>query len=720
MAANGQTGQEQHLGEHVSLVVVVDDRATNRNIICRLARTLGTGVKAVAYEGPMSALAFMHQQAPDLIISDFSMPDMDGAEFVRRCRRDLADPDVPVIVVTAYEDREFRYRALEAGATDFLLSPIDHREFRTRATNLLTISRQQRVIRRRAQSLEQELEEKAESLRVSEQKLRRIIDTVPALITASDAEGRCLLVNRYRHSLGAAADESASVESLFGADYRQRHAALDRQVLSSGDAIAPFEEEILDGSGQKRVFLTTKAPLTSNGHGIDSVLTVSMDVSERKQYEQRLLRQANFDEVTQLPNRLLSLDRLSKALARAQRDGHRVAVLYIDLDEFKKVNDTVGHAVGDRLLLEAAARLSANVRSSDTVGRLGGDEFLVILGEVDADDGPEPVVRKIIDELGRPFLLDGHEFYMGASIGVTMFPQDGHAPEELLQNADAAMYKAKAAGRNTYCYFSPDIGDQARRRVEMEGLLRHALRRAELEVHYQPMADVASRRIVGLEALVRWHSRELGRVMPDQFIPLAEETGLIVEIGEWVLRSACQQVRAWQIETGERLRIGVNVSYRQFVGQDFAGLVARVLAETALPPDCLELEITERLLMHDVRHACDVLTRLRTMGVRLAIDDFGTGYASIMYLKRFPFSTLKIDKVFVADVNESTDGAALVTAIINMAHGLKLEIVGEGVETAAELEFLHRCGCHSFQGYFFSKPLPAADIPVLLAALPDR
>lgn len=705
----------------MSLIVVVDDRATNRNIICRLARTLDAGVEAVAFDRPQPALEFMAKRQPDLVITDFSMPEMDGAEFVRRCRTEIGDGNVPVIVVTAYEDRDFRYRALEAGATDFLLSPIDHREFRTRATNLLTIGLQQRIIRQRAQHLEVErdeaLRQSAETLRRSEEKLRRVIDTVPALISASDAAGRCTLVNRYHATLTDATGDT--IEALFGAAYWQRHAPLNHKVLVSGGALPSFEEELRDGAGRSRVFLTTKAPLTSAGTEIDSVLTVSIDITDRKEYERRLLHQANYDDITNLPNRLLALDRLLQAIARARRNGTQVAVLYVDLDEFKKVNDTVGHAVGDRLLVEAAERLTGSVRGSDTVGRLGGDEFLVVLPDVEREGRPDLVVRKILDELGRPFLVGGHEFYIGASIGVTLFPQDGAAPEELLQNADAAMYRAKAAGRNTFCFFSPEISAAARRRVEMEALLRHAAERHELHLVYQPIAELAGGRIMGVEALLRWESAQLGPVMPDRFIPLAEETGLIVGIGAWVLETACRQAMEWRRRLGLNLRIGVNVSYRQFLGHDFPATVARALEQTGLPPDSLELEITERLLMHDVHHAHDVLLRLRQMGVRLAIDDFGTGYASIIYLKRFPFSTLKIDKEFVADVGDGQDGAALVTAMINMAHGLKLEIVGEGVETEGQLEFLRSRGCHNAQGWHLSKPKPPAELEKVLAAAPN-
>jgi diguanylate cyclase (GGDEF)-like protein/PAS domain S-box-containing protein len=676
----------------------------------------------MAFSRPSEALAAMQERLPDLIITDFNMPEMDGAEFIQRCRRELDDPELPIMVITAYEDIKFRYRALEAGATDYLLSPVDHREFKTRSTNMLKMGLQSRMIRRRADLLERDLgaalREQEESLRRNEEKLNQLIDTVPALIITSDAGGNCLLANSYRMLLASGPNpQGDTIQQLFGADYWQRHAPLDRAILAGGDPPPAFEEELIDRLGRARIFLTTKTLLTSDGSDRDAVVTVSVDISDRKASEEKLVYQANFDQVTGLPNRLLAMDRLSQEVGRARRNGTGVAVLFVDLDDFKKVNDTVGHALGDSLLIDAAARLRATVRSSDTVARLGGDEFLVILSELNQDQYPELVVKTIIAEMDRMFLVGGHQFYIGASVGLALFPEDGAAPEELLRHADAAMYRAKKAGRGTYRFFSPDITEEARRKVEMEVLLRHVIEHSELEVVYQPMGDADTRRIVGVEALIRWHSPELGLMLPDAFIPLAEETGLIVPIGHWVLREACRQVAVWQRNTGLPLRVGVNVSYRQFVGDDLIGKVAEVLAETGLPPECLELEITERLLMHDVRHAQNVLNRLREMKVRLAIDDFGTGYASIIYLKRFPFVTLKIDKLFVADATESSDGAALVTGIVTMARSLGLEIVGEGVESEAQLAFLHRLGCDHFQGYLLGRPVGAAQFSRMILAL---
>lgn len=674
----------------------------------------------MAFDRPATALAAMKGRLPDLIITDFNMPEMDGAEFVTRCRRDLADPEIPIVVITAYEDRDFRYRALEAGATDFLLSPIDHREFRTRTGNLLTIGRQRRIIRQRATLLERELDEalrqQAEALRRSEMKLRRLIDTVPALIMTSDGTGRCLMVNSYRNLLASGRDAaSGTVEGLFGSDYWLRHGPMDQRVLETGQMQPPFEESLLDTFGQQRFFLTTKTPLFADNGRIDAVVTVSVDITERKETEECVVYRDDYDHVSGLPNRVMALDRLSQAMVRANRDGTTVAVLYADLDRFEAVNDHIGRSLGDRLLVNAASRLSDCVGPSDTVARLSGDEFLAIVPDRRRDQTIDVTAQRMIDALDLPFLIEGNEFHVGASVGISLFPENGSAPEDLIQYAKAAMYRAKAAGGGRYRLYSEDMTESVARRAEMESLLRHALDRHELQLVYQPVASVKTGEVVGMEALLRWHSRELGTVPPDCFIPLAEETGLIVPIGQWVLNTACRQAAEWLRVSGKASIIAVNVSYRQFVGNDFVGQVVESLAEAGLPPQMLELEITERLLMGDVRQSLDALSRLREMGVRLALDDFGNGYASIMYLKRFPFNTLKIDKAFVSDAPESADGGALVSAIIGMAQSLGLEIVGEGVETEVQLDFLRSHGCHHYQGYLISRPSDAQSFESLMA-----
>lgn len=684
-----------------------------------MARSLEAGAEAVAFDRPAAALAAMKGRLPDLIITDFNMPEMDGAEFVTRCRRDLADPEIPIVVITAYEDRDFRYRALEAGATDFLLSPIDHREFRTRTGNLLTIGRQRRIIRQRATLLERELDnalrQQADALRRSEMKLRRLIDTIPALIVTSDGSGRCLMTNSYRNLLSPGPDVFAgTVEGLFGKEYWERHEPLDRRILETGQTQSPFEETLTDSFGHQRFFLTSKTPLFADDGRIDAVVTVSIDVTSRKESEESLSNQANYDHVSGLPNRLMAIDRLSQAMARAHRDGTEIAVFFVDLDGFKAVNADIGHALADRLLVNAAARLSDCVGAADTVARLSGDEFLAILPDRASDGTLDAVAQRMIDVLDRAFVIDGAGFTVGASIGIASFPENGSAPEDLIHHAKVAMYRAKAAGGGCYRFFSEEMTENAARRTEMEALLRHALDRQELQLAYQPIASVRTGEILGMEALLRWHSHELGTVPPDRFVPLAEECGLIVPIGRWVLTSACRQAAEWRRLSGRKVFVAVNVSFRQFVGTDFVAQVTDVLSETGVPPEMLAVELTERLLLRDVRLALDVLSRLRQLGVRLALDDFGTGYASIMYLKRFPFDTVKIDRAFIADAADGADGGALVSAIINMGQGLGLEIVGEGVETKAQLDFLRAQGCHHYQGYLLSPPADAQSFEALL------
>jgi diguanylate cyclase (GGDEF)-like protein len=460
-------------------------------------------------------------------------------------------------------------------------------------------------------------------------------------------------------------------------------------------------------------------PFESTRHVLRSadttiIAAISRDIRERLAAEEKVSYMAQFDALTGLPNRNLFQDRLTQAMALAKRNDWPMAVLFIDLDRFKLVNDTLGHGAGDKLLREAAERLRSCVRASDTVGRLGGDEFAAILSELGRPGDAGLVAQKIIDVFKRPFDLEGKETYVTASVGVTLYPTDSDSAETLVVNADAAMYRAKEQGRNNYQYFTRDMNERALQRVQMEIALRRALERDEFRLFYQPKADLLTGKICGFEALLRWQHPEKGMVLPGEFIPVLEETGLIVQAGEWVLRTACAQIKAWQKAGLKVPPVSVNLSARQFEQKNLKGTVRQILRDTKVDPSLIEFEITESLLMNDPERAARTLHSLKESGVRLSMDDFGTGYSSLGYLKRFPIDTLKIDRTFVRDISTDADDATLTRAIINLAQNLRLKVVAEGVETEAQLVFLSSNGCDEMQGYLFAKPANAEDCERML------
>jgi diguanylate cyclase (GGDEF)-like protein/PAS domain S-box-containing protein len=438
------------------------------------------------------------------------------------------------------------------------------------------------------------------------------------------------------------------------------------------------------------------------------------DITERRKAEETIRRLAYHDALTGLPNRALFEDRLRLALAQAQRSRHMLAVMFLDLDRFKIVNDTLGHAAGDELLKDVAGDLSDVVRDCDTVARIGGDEFIFLLTGLGTAEDAIVVAERILARLRVPRLLAEKEFRVSTSIGITVFPRDGASAEDLLRSADTAMYRAKERGRDNYQFYTPSMEAGLLDRLSMENDLRRAIEREEMLVYYQPVMDIASGRIVGSEALLRWQHPDRGIVSPEEFIPLAEESGMITEIGEWVLRAACLQNKAWQRPGSEPLWVTVNVSARQLEREGLVLTVLKILRETGLPPQCLRLEITEGAMMKNVQFIIAMLEDLRDMGVGIAVDDFGTGYSSLSYLKRFPISTIKIDRSFVRDIVTDANDAAIVTTVITMAHNLHLKVVAEGVETEDQLEFLRRNGCDEFQGYLISQPVTAAEFEKML------
>ena len=483
-------------------------------------------------------------------------------------------------------------------------------------------------------------------------------------------------------------------------------AALAARLRSEGH-IRDAELPVRISSGEIRNVVVSADAVTFMGDAC--ALVTFRDVTDHKRYEARLEYVATHDELTGLPNRTLIRDRLSQGLARARREGSQLALMFLDLDRFKVINDGYGHPFGDHLLRAVARHLSTLVREGDTVARLGGDEFLVLLPDLRRSADAYVVAQKILDAFDQGVRVEGRNLHINTSIGVALFPQDGLDVDTLITNADLAMYRSKEQGGGMYQFFNSEMSRETSRRVELETQLRAAIAANELELRYQPKVELATGRITGCEALLRWRSRSLGSIPASQFIPVAEESGLIVPIGDWVLRTACRRARSWQ-EAGLAMGVAVNVSTRQFLRQDVVSWVLGTLDATGLEPNRLELELTESLLAQDPDKVASSMRELRARGVKFSIDDFGTGYSSLSYLKRFPVDALKIDQSFVKNVGSGPDDDAISLAVISLAHTLRLRVIAEGVENAGQRDFLQRHGCDEMQGYYYSRPLPEAEI----------
>ena len=709
----------------MAFIVVVDDSQANLKIYTRLLASVAAEAEVRAFTDPHLALDWLGINIADLVVTDYKMPAMHGAEFTRRIRLLPSGADVPVVVVTAYADLDFRLEAFEAGASDFVQSPIDHSEFRMRARNLLKLGGHQRRIQERALALEQELKQTEESrervLRDSRERLAQVIDTIPAMVSATDTTGQCIFVNAGRAALlgprAGQPGESVAPDRL------------DQLVLTSGRPLPAFEEQITLANGEVRTFLTTKSPLREGGDHVAGVLSMSLDISERKRAETLLAFQAKHDYLTSLPNRSYLFHRLREALAAQERaapefadtepagpsrsEPKRMALHFIDLDRFKNINDGLGHHIGDGLLQAVAARLQDAVRSGDMVARLGGDEFAVLQLGANSLSAVAQLAARLNELLRQPFVIDGREIVTSASIGVTIHPDDASGPEELLRNADLAMYQIKTAGRNGFQFFTPDMLTRARDEIQLQAALRLALLRNEFELLYQPQVSLATGRIIGAEALIRWRREGLGLVSPAEFLQVAAESGLMAEIDDWVLGEACRQARAWLDTLGRSLRVSVNVAALDARTARLAGRVSDALAAAGLPPSLLELELTEGVLMQDAYDAAADLEALHRLGVQLAIDDFGTGFSSLARLARLRVDKLTIDRSFVETLDEA-NSMAIVRAVVGLGRSLRIEVVAEGVETARQLEQIRAAGCDAVQGYFTGHPMGAADFARLL------
>ena len=696
-------------------VLLVDDDEVNLLVVSAALRERGFAVTQVT--SGEQALTRLAVAAPDVLVLDAMMPGLDGFETCRTLRVQAGLESLPVLMLTGLDDDASISRAYEAGATDFFVKSNQWNLLAGRLRYLLRASRTRRELER------------------SKSKLARAQDLarMGSFEWRAGAAAPLFSIEALR-VLGFGARAVPSLRRLLWlltAEDRSGLLGMLREVIKHGSVLTT-DMAVTHKGGRRRIVRIEAEPEYSETGQLVGYTGIVQDLTDRRTAEDKIRRLANFDTLTALPNRRQLIWRIERALEHARESKHQVALLLIDLDRFKIINDTLGHAAGDELLLEVSRRLKKCVRHSDqvlengadgqtpashhtleAVARLNGDEFMALLPEVAGEPDAERVATRILDLLREPVMVGGQECFVTASVGISLFPRDGENAVDLMRNADVAMQAVKAAGRNSLAMYSPSLAGRGRAMLELESALHKAIERDELVLYYQPKIDVRSARMVGAEALMRWR-RGGELIAPSEFIPLAEESGLIVPLSEWVVREAARQARVWKDSFGFGLTIAVNLPTRIFERTDLVELIHAAVTACGVPHGVIELEITETGLMKDLHNVIPTLHRLNEIGVQISIDDFGTGYSSLAYLTTLPISELKIDRSFVRDLGSTPQSSAVVTAIIALARSLDLRVVAEGVENLRQMEVLHRLGCGIMQGYLFSGAKPASEIDTWL------
>jgi len=682
------------------LVLVVDDDGPSREV-ARAALERGGFAVDDAADGA-AALAAVARRRPDVVLLDVVMPGMDGFTACREIRAAPGGQTMPVLMVTALDDHDAISRAFDAGATDFVTKPVHWGTLLQRVRYMMRAGATAAALR------------ESEARLANAQRIARLghweWDVAADRVACSDI---------VQGVLGRPPERLDCTFRSFTANvHRADRGAVMAAFRAAMKCTAPFSTDFRvvrpDGT-VGAVRLVAEIGRDPDGRPRRVVGTLQ-DITERHEAEARIRHMALHDALTDLPNRILFKERLARTLEDARRARRKAAVLFVGLDRFTRINASLGYDAGDQLLKAAAMRLTGCLEVAAAAGmkaeisRFGGDEFTLVLDRVGAPEDVATLARRILDILAEAYAIGGQDVYTTTSIGISLYPEDGTLVHNLLRNADAALRHAKRQGKNTFRFYSPAMNAGAERRLALENDLQKALDHGELLLHYQPTVDMRTGRPVGFEALLRWNHPRLGLVPPGDFVPLAEETGLIVPIGEWVLATACAQGKRWRDEGLPPFRVAVNLSARQFWQEDLAPTVGRILVDTRLDPRLLDLELTESTFMQDAEATVKALMSLKEMGVTLSIDDFGTGYSSLAYLQRFPLDALKVDRSFVQDVTTNPDSAAITRTILAMARNLGLRVVAEGIETADQYALLQAEGCHEGQGFFIGRPMPAADV----------
>jgi len=688
----------------IKTVLLVEDNPGDARLLREIFnedRSLGAEFVHVECMG--DAEKYLARHAVDIILLDLGLPDAQGLEGVRRARG--AAPGIALVVLTGLDDEALAAHSIQEGAQDYLV-----KESYGSPRGLLRTLRH--AVERKAME---------EALFAEKERAQVTLDSIGDAVICTDVSGNITFLNIVAEKLSGWTRQAALGQPMTEVFRVTDAASHEIAAKPTGVRTAPGPSEhspstrmLVRGDGSAIPIEDCVAPIHDReGQAIGTVI-VFRDVSIARAMAQQISHSAEHDFLTGLPNRMLLNDRIGHAIALAPRHRSKVAVLFLDLDGFKYINDSLGHPVGDKLLQSIAKRLVGCVRGSDTVSRQGGDEFVVLLSELHSVEDAAILARRILKAVAEAHAIDHHDLHVTTSIGVSVYPDDGLDAETLIKNADTAMYQAKENGRQSYQFFKQAMNVRAVERQSVEESLRRALQRGEFKLQYQPKIDLRTGAITGAEALLRWLHPTRGLLSPARFIPVAEECGLILSIGAWVLREACTQARNWLDKGLDFSTMAVNVSAMEFRDDKFLGGLFEILGETGLDPRYLELELTESVLMKRAESTASILQILRERGVKIAIDDFGTGYSSLSYLKKFLVDTLKIDQSFVRQISTAGDDTTIVTAVIGMARGLKLRVVAEGVETFEELEVLRAHQCDEAQGFYFSRPLPASRFAELL------